>query len=262
MSSPTGFFDVLYLGVFIILSPAFDGRFYHTTRSPHILIKEVAYAVRHFHSLLHVFSQRFIILLQGEAILPSYMVDRMLGEFSAAAVVFSQAIHESHGKADDNGDEEGEIGSFAERLEGILQGSYPKVMPYYLRCLESGHKYFIWTGPEVQILPRSEVFSSIIPLTTANELLDLPGHRIYDLATSTMSSSIPLALAPPTAPLALSAPPSTPLASAAPPTIPLAATSSTSLPTSASVTIGEKRHSRGNSNSSDVADKQPKKRKR
>jgi hypothetical protein len=45
VSSPTELFDILYLGVFIILSPAFDRRFYHTAKPLPTLIEEVAYAV-------------------------------------------------------------------------------------------------------------------------------------------------------------------------------------------------------------------------
>lgn len=94
MSSPTGFFDVLYLGVFIILSAAFDPRIYEATKPPHTLIEERAYAERHFHSLLQIFSQRFVVVLEGVPIAHSYIVDRMLGEFAAAVVVFSKALSE------------------------------------------------------------------------------------------------------------------------------------------------------------------------
>src|ERR1700678_2915321 len=91
MSSVVEFFDIILLGIFIILSPAFDRRFYQNP-SP-ALVKEAENAVSHFHSILHIFSQRFIILLDGEPVSHSYIVHQMLAEFAAAAVVFSQAIH-------------------------------------------------------------------------------------------------------------------------------------------------------------------------
>ena len=96
MSSEEGFLDIIYLGIFVILSPAFDARFYLTTKPPATLIDEVAYAVRRFHSLLHVFSIRFLVLLDGETVLHSYVVDRMLAEFAAAAVVFAKDIHKAN----------------------------------------------------------------------------------------------------------------------------------------------------------------------
>lgn len=176
MSSEEGFFDILYLGIFVILSPAFDSRFY-VTEPPSTLVEEVAYAVRHFHSLLHVFSLRFLVILDGTAVSLSYIVDRMLAEFAAAAVVFAKAVQEGI----DDGDVRDGISSsmVAERIEGILQASHPNISHYYSRCLDRSHGHFIWTGPQVQILPRSEEFISIISLTTRGELLDLPGYEIY-----------------------------------------------------------------------------------
>lgn len=218
MSSPTGFFDILYLGVFIILSAALDGRFYATAKPPPTLVEELAYAERHFNFLLHIFSQRFVIVLEGEPIAHSYVVDRMLGEFAAAVVVFAKAIS---GPQDD-----GEVGItsswVAERIEAILQGSYPNVFPYFLQCLDSGHKHFIWTGPNLQIISRSESLDAIMPLLTMGELLDLPSHEIYvPTATPDMPSDIPVAI---------------------------------------SSSLTEKRHDRGDS--SDLAVEQPKKRRR
>jgi hypothetical protein len=178
MSSPEEFFDILYLGIFVILSPAFDARFYNA-KPPPTLIKEAAYAASHFHYILRIFSERFIILLENEPIAHSYVVNRMLGEFAAAAAVFSKGIREAQGEGE--GDEEEKITSFMflKRLEGILEGSYPEVFPYYSHCFSRGHKHFLWTGPKVQILQRSEALNSIIPFSTAGESLDLPSHEIY-----------------------------------------------------------------------------------
>ena len=180
MSSPTGFFDVLYLGVFIILSSALDGRFYKTTKPPFTLVEELAYAGHCFHSLLHIFSGRFIVVLEGEPIAYSYVVDRMLGEFAAAVVVFAKAL------------DDGEVGITSswvaepsKRIEGILRVSYPQVFLYFTQCLDRGHKHFIWTGPDLQIIPCSESFNAIMPLLTMGELLDLPSHQIYELTAAT-----------------------------------------------------------------------------
>jgi len=177
MSSEEGLLDIIYLGIFVILSPAFDTRFYLTTKPPATLIDEVAYAVRHFHSLLHVFSLRFFILLDGVAVSHSYVVDRMLAEFAAAAVVFAKAIHKANN--DDEGGDETTFSMFTEHIEGILQESYSKVVPYYSRCVDRCHKDFVWTGPRIQILPRSEELMSVFSLTTWGQLLDLPTHVIY-----------------------------------------------------------------------------------
>ena len=105
MSSEDGFFDIIHLGIFIILSLAFDGRFY-MTKPPHDVAEEAAFATLHFHSLLQIFSQRFFILLEGEVVAPSYVFHRMLGEFAAAAVVFAKAIRESQEATDDGNGED------------------------------------------------------------------------------------------------------------------------------------------------------------
>jgi hypothetical protein len=45
-----------------------------------------------FNSLLNVFSQRFVIVLEGEPIAPSYVVDWMLGKFAAVVVVYAMNV--------------------------------------------------------------------------------------------------------------------------------------------------------------------------
>lgn len=114
----------------------------------------------------------------------SYIVDRMLAEFAAAAVLLAKGASRSP-EDESNGDggveNEIEFSVFAGIIKDILLESYPDVFPYYSRCLDSGHKHFTWTGPQVQIVPRSEDMASFIPLTTSGELLDLPGHSIYPI---------------------------------------------------------------------------------
>ena len=67
---------------------------------PHALVEEVAYDLQHFYSLLHLFSEQFIIFLAGEVVVAFYVLDQMLGEFSGASVVFAQAIFKSQHKVD------------------------------------------------------------------------------------------------------------------------------------------------------------------
>lgn len=176
MSSEEGFFDLLYLGIFVILSPAFDTQFYRCENPPPILVDEVAHAVHHFQSLLRVFSLRFRITLGGEVVSHKYVVDRMLAEFTAASMVFAKALQED--------DEVGEgitFSEFSESIKRILQDSHPQAFPYYSRCLDSGHKQFVWTGPPLCIYPRTEEFDCLIPLITKDEMLDLPFHAIYTI---------------------------------------------------------------------------------
>ena len=180
LSSNVEFFDVLYLSIFIILSPAFDTCFYYGEEPPTPHLEETAKAVCHFHSLLHVFSQRFFIVLEGEVMSHFYVVDRMLGEFAAASVRLAMATEELHGIEEEVEDDDRISSStFREHVEDILLEHHPDVVPYYSRCLDWGHKDFLWNGPNVQILPCSDDFASIIALTATGELLDLPSHQIY-----------------------------------------------------------------------------------
>ena len=174
MSSVDEFFDILFLGIFIILSSAFDNRFY--SKPPLTLVKEAANAVSHFHSLLHIFSKRFIILLDGEPIAHSYIFHRMLGEFAAATVVFSKAVHIARDGEDANGIN---FFRFVRQIEGILEGSYPTIFPYYSRCFDKGHKHFTWTGGVVEILGRTEAIDFLLLATSKGELLDHPSHQVY-----------------------------------------------------------------------------------
>jgi hypothetical protein len=175
MSSEVQFLDIVYLGIFVILSPAFDSRFY-SKKGPATLTQEAAYAVRHFESLLHTFSVGFIILHDGVPVAHSYIVDRMLAEFAAASVVFAKAIPESQ---EDDVQDGVSFSAFAGSIKGILQKSYPHVFSYYSRCLESGHKHFTWKGPKFMIFPRTEYILGLIDLGAKGELLDLPKHSIY-----------------------------------------------------------------------------------
>jgi hypothetical protein len=163
-----------------MLSPAFDERFYRTPKPP-VLGEEAAHAVRHFFCLLDIFSQRFIIFLDGAPVAHSYVVERMLAEFAAAAVLFSKAIEKAQDKGQGDEDDDDRITSsmFTVRIERILERCYPDIFSYYSQCFDRGHKHFLWTGPEVQILLRTDALHSTIPLTTTGELLDLPSHRIY-----------------------------------------------------------------------------------
>jgi hypothetical protein len=181
ISSPTGFLDILYLGVFLILSPALDGRFYATSKPRATLAEEFSHAKDHFHHLLHVFSERFIIVLEGKAVAHSYVVERMLAEFAAAVVVFAKALS---GSLDDGADGI-TSNSVREHMAGILQESYGGVVPYFLQCVERNHKFFIWTGPALQIHQHFDSLGSVMPLLTVGALLDLPSHQIYPLTTTT-----------------------------------------------------------------------------
>jgi hypothetical protein len=228
-----GLFDVIYLGIFIILSPAFDGRFYQTAGPSTAPMNELANAVKYFHSIINIVSNRFTILLDGEVIAPSYIVNRMLGEFAAAAVVLAQSIDYTHFGVVETGPRY----EFKEDNECILHECYPEVSVYYSHCMKQGHKYFLWTGPEIEILPNSPSLLAVLSDTTYGTLFDLPGHSIYKPAT------IPSAVAPPTSAT------TAPLASEPSTSTPLAETLVTeSLQSESGVEGKRKRRARGNSN--------------
>ena len=190
LSSEVEFFDLLYLGVFVILSPAFDDRFYQIAKPCPSLVKEIAHTVVHFYSLLHLFSQWFFILLEGEVISPLYVVDRMLREFAAALVVLAKSISKADEIIADVNPEEVEpedaepgdeirLLAFVEHIEGILKKYHPEVFPYYSHCLDRAHKDFLWMGPCVQIFLHSCNISPILSATASGEMWDLPSHPIY-----------------------------------------------------------------------------------
>ena len=173
MSSVDEFLDFLLLGIFIILSPAFDNRFYSKPAST--LSKEASNAVAHFYSLLNTFSLRFIVLLDGESIAHSYIFHRLLAEFAAASVVFSKGLHVARG-----GEGDGiTFFNFMRQVEGILEAAYPSIFDYYSQCYNRGHKSFIWSGPAIDILHRTEALDSLLSSTSGGELLELPYHPIY-----------------------------------------------------------------------------------
>ena len=106
----------------------------------------------------------------------TYIVNRMLVEFSAATVVFSKAAAE----ANPEGAKHGTASSIViGRVEDILQSSYPAALHYYSCCMERGHSYFIWTGPNLQILPQLKARAAIVCATSKGKMLDCPADSIY-----------------------------------------------------------------------------------
>ena len=179
MSTEEGFLDVLYLGIFVILSSAFDSRFYASSKPPPVILDEIKCATSHFRALFHFFSSRFIILLEDELFAPSYVFDRMLGEFAAAAVVFSKGVQKARGDSDIDGGVS--IEKFPDHIERILQDSHPNVFSYYSRCLDRGHKHFLWTGPKMEILARTDEVEIVVPLLNMGESKDHPAQPIYSI---------------------------------------------------------------------------------
>ena len=145
------FFDIFIPWHIAILSPALDPCFCHGLKQPPAtLLAEIDCAVAHFHALLLKFSWNYIVVLEGEPVVYTYVVNRMLAGFAAATIVFSKAAAE----ANPEGAKHGMASSIVVwRVEDILQSSYPAALHYYSRCVERGHSYFIWTGPNLQILP-------------------------------------------------------------------------------------------------------------
>lgn len=201
--------DIVYLGVFVILSRAFNPQFYDPMGTPQALDDEIASAESHFVSLIHYFSDRFVTILDLVAVDCWYVVKRMLAEFGAAVVVFSQAIMAEFCRGDmgmdvdDGVENEGKgadgipLSEVKVKVDDIIAQAYPEVMDYYLHCVATGHKSFVWTGPPLTVLPRSEGCNSILPLLTSEgEKLDHPMHPIF----------VPDATLPPPPPPAMSNP--------------------------------------------------------
>lgn len=177
LSSQAGFLDIVYLGVFVWLSPAFDRRFY-SKPSP-TLVEELACAIRSWQSLIHVFSVRFVILLGGTPVAVSYVVDRILAEFAAAAVVFARGVNRPLGEGNDIGGVPITFPRFLKKIQGLLQDWSPQINPFFTSRAESQNN-FLWTGPKLEIFPRTKDMAAIIGLTGPSELLDWPGCPIYE----------------------------------------------------------------------------------
>jgi hypothetical protein len=189
MSSEEEFLDIIYLGMFVILSPSFDRRFY--SRPPPTLVDEVAYAIRQFQSLMHLFSSRFIVVLGGTPVAACYVLDRMLAEFAAAAVVFGKAVEGPFGEGNERGAVKITFARFLANITGILEDWSPALVPFFVGRVEAQHNNFLWTGPKIQILPRTNDLTSIIQLTGKGELLDLPELSIYIEDVDDESSAAP-----------------------------------------------------------------------
>jgi hypothetical protein len=63
ISSPVKFFDIVYLGIFIILSHAFNPLFYDLTATLQPLEDEITSAKSHFLLVIHYFSNHHIAVL-------------------------------------------------------------------------------------------------------------------------------------------------------------------------------------------------------
>ena len=124
----------------------------------------------------------------------------MLMEFVAAIVVFVQALDEFQAgtmdmDVDDSADEGEEADAILPskvkpRIDGIISQFYPELIGYYWHCVVSSHKHFIWTGPPVAIMPRSEAWASVFGvLTSESKWLDLPTCFIFNLDATALTST-------------------------------------------------------------------------
>ena len=119
------------------------------------------------------------MLLEGEPVAHSYVVNRMLVEFAATTVVFARANEKLQYEVDcdddsENGKDGDDIGGDGNggnkdgnntdndgitngeiemQVVALLQGSHKKLFPYYRHSVDQHHKHFLWTGPELQIVP-------------------------------------------------------------------------------------------------------------
>ena len=128
--------------------------------------------------LMHIFSLRFVIILQGTAVAPTYVVNQMLAEFAATAVVFARRLDRPLGEGNDSGGVKILFPQFLRQIEGILEDSIPDVMPFFSSRAEA-HRDFLWTGPKLQILPRRKDVIDVIDCIGTGQLRDWPGCPIY-----------------------------------------------------------------------------------
>jgi hypothetical protein len=137
--------------------------------TPQALEDKIASAESHFLLVIHYFSNHHIAVLDLVTVDCWYIVKQMLTEFAAATVVLSEAIAEFRGGDMDvdidglknKGNEADVVSSKVKvKVDNIISQSYSEVMDYYLYCMVTGHKHFVWTGPPLTILPRSEVLTS------------------------------------------------------------------------------------------------------
>jgi hypothetical protein len=177
LSCEDQFLDVIYLGLFVILSPAFDRRLYF--KPPPSLLDEMTYAIHRFHCLMQVISVRFVFFLEGTAVALSYLVDRMLAEFAAASVVFGKRVDGPLGEGNEIGGVRITFPRFLQKITGIIEEYNPDLVPFFSTRVVAHHKDFFWTGLDLQILPRTPDVLSIVEVTGPGERLDFPGHPIY-----------------------------------------------------------------------------------
>lgn len=183
--------DIVYLGIFITLSSALDPRFHQPNEQPEASYAEIICAEGRFTSLIHFFSNNYLTILDGVIIDPWYIVKRMLAEFAAAVAVFATVL-EDHRRGDmdsmdvdgltNQGEEGDEIAPSRVRamVDDIIAQSYPEVVQYFRHCVGRHHKEFLWSGPPVMILPRSEASESIVGLLISEgEKLDHPRCPIF-----------------------------------------------------------------------------------
>jgi hypothetical protein len=166
--------------------------------TPQALEDEITSAESHFLLVIHYFSNHHIAILDLVTVDCWYIVKQMLAEFAAATVVLSEAIAEFRGGdmdvdidgLENKGNEVDVVLSQVKvKVDDIISQSYPEVMDYYLYCVVTGHKHFVWTGPPLTILPRSEACNSILQLLTSEgKKLDHPMQPIFTMPDMTPPS--------------------------------------------------------------------------
>jgi hypothetical protein len=104
-----------------------------------------------------------MVVLAGQPVSPLYVFHQMLREFAAALMALVNAISDDLDNGDNNACCYSLVGI---RIFVIINSSYPFIIPYYHECRDRVHKDFIWTGPDLQVVPHSQSLHAIIPLLT------------------------------------------------------------------------------------------------
>jgi hypothetical protein len=64
-------------------------------------------------------------------------------------------------------------------MQAIVENYSPDISEFLSHRTKSEHKDFLWSGPELQVLPRTEDLCSFINVVEQGERLDLPSCPIY-----------------------------------------------------------------------------------
>jgi hypothetical protein len=151
ISTPAGLMDVIAVGNLLECGQVLDRRNYTKVGIHWAEQGEMAMARWRYRMLQTIFARHYIVTVDGKPIHPISVFRRSLVEFAAAIVVYKKTRAHHFVKVDGCN-----AARLEEKMKSVFSANHPELVPVLTRLVDEGAESLVWTGPAIEILPRTK----------------------------------------------------------------------------------------------------------